>query len=226
MLDDLYKWQQLLGAIVGGVFALLVALIVARDARSRTERAAAMTVIAALLRMRASHRGARDAIVKKANDGDDIAFGLAAMFSIYPAVPSEHFSQSSAVLLHVHTHVAAHLSIIETVLSDVRHALNRWVRDQEDYSRRGGHIEKAEEKELPRSKGDMLIDAKTIERGIETIEQHANCVVPLLEMLVLSNFRTFQRLRLWFAPNEVAKVCAEALRSGEFPSNAPRDDGR
>lgn len=51
--DFLDKWKELIGAALGGVFALAVALIVAKDARSREERNAAVQLIASFTNLSA-----------------------------------------------------------------------------------------------------------------------------------------------------------------------------
>jgi hypothetical protein len=47
------EWPTLIGAFLGGLFALWVALIVARDARHRAERSAAMTLVRHLAKVTA-----------------------------------------------------------------------------------------------------------------------------------------------------------------------------
>ncbi len=41
----LEKWQTLIGAFIGGIVGLLAALLVARDARRREEKTAAMLLV-------------------------------------------------------------------------------------------------------------------------------------------------------------------------------------
>ena len=48
LVDYILKWQTLIGSILGGVFALLTALIVARSARHRDEQASGIIVSATL----------------------------------------------------------------------------------------------------------------------------------------------------------------------------------
>ena len=49
LIHVLREWQDLAGAIAGGIFALCVALLVSYLARRREERAAAMLVVGALV---------------------------------------------------------------------------------------------------------------------------------------------------------------------------------
>ena len=55
LIDVIFNWQTLVGSLLGGLFALLTALIVARSARRRDEQAAAMVVSATLATVRVAN---------------------------------------------------------------------------------------------------------------------------------------------------------------------------
>lgn len=50
--QSLKEWKEVVGAFLGGVFALSAALIVARDARRRSERSAGMMLLRYLAKVR------------------------------------------------------------------------------------------------------------------------------------------------------------------------------
>jgi hypothetical protein len=212
MLDLLNRWQDLAGAIVGGIFALWVAFVVARDARFRAERTAAMTIIGALTRLRAAYNGAVRAAPKEKGD-DGIAVYVAAQFALQSPLPSESFAPSAASLFHLDGHLAAHLTLIETLLDHIRHPLGRTERDLEEISR--NPIERRNP-DFPRNMQDKLADARMIKAYTQGILDHTDCVFALFDAIVLPRMRTYHRLRLWLAPNKRERWCTEALQSGKF----------
>jgi hypothetical protein len=213
IVEVLYEWQDLAGAVIGGVIALAAALIVAKDARARLERAAAMVVIAALGRVRANYEGALRPIRGKAKTDEEEAMGLATLFSLHPPTLPRNFAESASALMPIHNHLAAHLALADAVYENVSQAVHRWQDDQEHFSRAG-------DRKLPRDRGDMLADAKTIRRGMAQFSDHATCAEALLEHLVMSRYRLWHRLRLRCFPDKEEEWCARALKTGEFETPA------
>jgi hypothetical protein len=214
LLGALHDWQELAGAFLGGLFALLVAWYVATDARRREERAAAMIVITALVRLAGNYRAAKQQFEKGQDDPDRVVVDMAAMFALHSPTLSALASEAIHRLLMVHPHLSAHLSLLEMINSEVEASLVRWRQDIEDFVRSG-------EKEFKRSPGSRFGDAKTIARGTSTMVNHAACAVFLLNRLVLSRFPTFHRLLLAVFPGKIKKLCREGLAVGNFKDPVP-----
>jgi len=212
----LYDWQRLAGAFLGGIFALLVAWYVAKDARAREERSAAMVAVSALLRFAGSYRAA-EIKAKKDNELEDkITLAVAGLFALHSPTISASATAAMQRLLLVNAHLAAHLSLLEMINGEIEAALSRWRRDEEQFSKGG-------EKEFARNLQSMLADAKTIRGGASRMINHAACATVLLNRLVLSRFPTFHRLRVTIWRSGIDKMCREGLRLGEFRKPIPWD---
>ena len=210
------EWQELIGAILGGIFALMVAWYVARSAQRREERSAGMVVLAALLRYKGAHDGAIKTLKKEDRTEDNNAMVLAALYSVQPQSLEPRAIESMQRLFVVHDHLAAHLSLIAVVYADMEHPLRRWITDQETYSRTADAKGAPAKRALPREEADMLADARTISRGAKAIAQHASCAIRLIELLLLSRLAVWNRLCLRYFPEEIDRLCAAALKTGEF----------
>ena len=216
LLGTLYDWQELAGAILGGLLALLVAWYVAKDARSREERAAAMIVVTALVRLAGNYRTAKQYFEKGEDNPDKVAVNMAAMFALHSPTLSVSATAAIQRLLLVNTQLAAHLSLLEMINNEVDASLARWRQDIEDFVGSG-------EREFKRSSETRLGDAKTIARGTSTMVDHAACAVLLLNRLVLSRFPTYHRLLLAVFPGKIEKMCREGLAVGNFKNPVPWD---
>ena len=60
LMDILFKWQTLIGSILGGVFALAAALVVAMTVRRREDVASGMVVVSTLVEVRTAFEALKD----------------------------------------------------------------------------------------------------------------------------------------------------------------------
>lgn len=219
LVSFLRDWKEVVGAVIGGVLGVLGAMVVARDARNREDRAAALAVMAPLVDLRAHYSAARKAageIMPPPRDEDDAALRFAALLAAYPLTLPESFSRAAERIAVVHPHVAQHLALINTRWASIRIALNRLAKYSE-------HAGSATAKENRRHRSDMLMDARTLTNGLRGTVNDAACVVRLLQCLMQSRFRVWHRLRMRLSPDAIERQCSDALRSGTYPSEFPKD---
>ena len=207
-------WQEIIGAFLGGVFALGVAVYVARDARSREERAAAMVVVTAIVSFAGAYRAAKIRVESEENNPDRVKILMTTLFALNsPFMPSSA-SEGIHRLLLIDTHLAAHLSLLDMINSQADVALSRCRQDVADYVASG-------EKGFKRSEQSRLADARNIVEGGARMLNYAGCAELLLNRLVLSKFPTVNRIRHALFPDKLVKLCREGIKAGGFKEPVP-----
>jgi hypothetical protein len=111
----LHRWQNLAGAIVGGVFSLGVALLVSYLARNREDRAAAMILTAAFVSINARHSTLERLAKERAISAADLHKWLAEKLVQSRPKLSSGFEGALARLLLVHARLAVHLELFRTL---------------------------------------------------------------------------------------------------------------
>jgi hypothetical protein len=215
----LREWKEVVGAIIGGLLGVVGAMVVARDARQREDRAAAIAVMAPLLDLRGHYFAAKksaEGIAPAPANEDDATLRLGVLIAAYPLSFPESFSRAAERVSVVHPHIAAHLALINMRWATVRIALHRLSQDS-DYA--GTHPGER----LRRDRGDMVMDARTLISGLRGIGNDAACVIVLLQRLVESRFRAWYQLKMWLFPDAVGRQCREALRRGEYQVDMPEN---
>lgn len=203
--QHLKEWQELAGAIIGGVIALFVALIVAHDARRRSERSAAMMLGRHLLKLIAcwvhaqTHPEGRER-------GDYISV-------MFPHIP-EQYAGSLAAVATVHVHLAAHLNAVEYISADIARIL-------EARERLVAEAHKFPVGSLVRTNLDEEIAARdaTLAKWVRMGAEHATCAERLLGVLVFSWAAMSHRLRLKVWPSAVERICRDGLNAGAFATS-------
>ena len=117
LIDIIFKWQTLIGAILGGLFALAVALVVALTMRRREEVASGMVVVGDLTAVRIASE-ALNSLAAKENIGEKEypLWFSDKLVSSHPKL-SVLFEASVARLMPVDVYLAAHLSLFQRIYS-------------------------------------------------------------------------------------------------------------
>jgi hypothetical protein len=205
MVEFLNKWQTLIGSILGGIFALAAALIVAFVIRRREEVASGMLAVSNLARV----RNANEVLEKLATDKNVPAEEYHLWFSeklahLHPSL-STHFEAAITRLMPVNVAMAAHLSLFQTIYSETEIKIQRLA---EDYSK----LYKGEEGSRP--KNLMEADAKLITAYMKHAVQHASCAEQLINHLVLSPYSFFNKLKQYTCMKFEDKDCTKLLKEG------------
>jgi len=205
-MDDLVKffhdWENLSGAVVGGVFSLAVALIVARSARRSEEHAAAMIVISNLVqfisRVRTLKRLAEEQNVRE----EDYGMWVSEKLTYSRPKLSGTFEASVARLVRLHVAVAAHLEMFYMLARDIDEKIDRISDDFRELHAQG---------KPKRPVAVIEADANSIATSLSDAELHADLAEHMLTKLVLGSYPTFYRLRRILFPSDKDKKSIRAL---------------
>jgi len=210
LVDIFDHWQTLIGSILGGVFALATALIVASSAVRMARRTAAALLIVDLL-----------SIVDVAKSLECLAKEDGIEKNKYPLWVSEKlnwrrprlsssYDAHVANLVGVHEGLSAHLSLLKMVYFSLDDHLARIESDIED--RRTSHLPRT-----PRAPQATEADAKVVADGLKLTGAHAVCAAHLLEQLVISRIPSFlKRLRMRVCPAPIEIESKNLLRDGSI----------
>jgi len=205
MIEILHKWQTLIGAILGGLFALAVALVVAVSVRRREEVASGMLVAANLTAVEV----ASEALADLANEAQIPEAEYPLWFSdrllaLHPSL-SVLFESSLVRIMPVDTSMAAHLSLFHTIYTKVEVILARLSEDIKHFHEHGKTLRPLEHFEA---------DARLVSRHFQRAVRHASCAGRLITRLILSRVSVWHRLRrrIWMKQEE--KECLKLLREG------------
>ncbi|MBU4185113.1 MAG: hypothetical protein KKI12_00690 [Proteobacteria bacterium] len=206
MIDLIFKWQTLIGAVLGGMFALATALVVALTMRRREEVASGMVVVSDLTAVRIASE-ALNSLAEKENIGKK-EFPLwfsDKLVSSHPKL-SALFEASVARLMPVDVYLAAHLSLFQRIYSQIEIMLNKLSRDYSHFHEHGESL---------RPKEHMLADYRLITRHFSMVVEHSKCAEDIITKIILSNFSTWHRVRrIFFCMSQNEKKCKDILRKG------------
>ena len=198
-------WQTLVGAILGGLFALGVALLVAHHARRREEVSAATLLVGNLVSVQASHSALFAQADKEIVHGDALSRWIAEMLVRSRPRLSVLFEPSMVRVMPLCTKLSAHLSLFHTIYADVNHHLDRLEADFEEARLTG---------KLSRSKEALNADAKLAHEGFEIAAEHARCAERLLNHVVLSKLPMWHRMKRVIWPSKDERKCKRLLKKG------------
>lgn len=205
MSEFLYKWQELSGALVGGVIGLLAALIVARDARKREERAAAMTLIVDLVSVSAAWNQLNDRLGNVDVSPDEQAQWIVdRLLGLRPRL-LPLFDSAMFRVMPIHDHLAAHLSLFRSIYGQVENRLERLRQAVEQFR---------STRQQTLSREEIASHINLIADGFRRSVEHATCTRTLLEKLVLTRFASWHRLRLRLFPCPRERECSRLLETG------------
>ena len=196
----LHRWQNLAGAIVGGLFALGVALLVSYLARNREDRAAAMILTAAFVSINARHSTLERLAKERSVSAADLHKWLAEKLVQSRPKLSSGFEGVLARLLLVHTRLAVHLELFRTLYHEMDEKLDRI---DEDYKYFHEH------RKALRPPDIMEADSKLASDSFAAAVRHANCAEHLLGLFVFARFPSWHVWRYKFLPSNDEKECKE-----------------
>lgn len=205
LIDFIFKWQTLIGAVLGGLFALSTALVVALTMRRREEVASGMVVVSDLAAVRIAYE-ALNSLAEKDNIGEE-EFPLwfsDKLVSSHPKL-SKLFEASVARLMPVDVYLAAHLSLFQRIYSQIEIMLDKLSHDYDHFHEHGEPL---------RPKDHMLADYRLITRHFTIVVEHAQCAEDIITKIILGNFSTWHRIRRIFYMSKKEKKCNDMLRKG------------
>jgi hypothetical protein len=199
------EWQDLIGAIIGALAALGVALLVAYSARRREDVSAAMVLIGNLTTLMAAEDTIRRIAGEQKVDAKQYPIFVVSRLTHSRPQLSPLFESSVARLMPVNVSLAAHLELLGVIYRGVEHHVDVLRSDIKNYNERG---------ELLRGQKDVRADAELVEKGLTMTARHAACAERLLSLLVLSRWRVLHRLRMAVKSSKEECDCLEFLKTG------------
>lgn len=205
VVDFLWDWKELAGAFIGGVFSLLVALLVAYQARRAEEKTAATLLIGEFLRVHAMVRNASTSPGGQELTQEEQRYVLAEHLCRFRVKLSPLFDASIARVMHSDLYLAATMTLASSFIRDTEPVLLRLEEDVTSLHRG----------EQPK-RNDVTIDAdiNVVSSGYKLIGTHAQYSAKLLEQMVLGAFPTWQKLRRRCWPFQWEKDLDALLKSG------------
>ncbi len=201
LIKFLYKWQTLVGSILGGIFALFVALIVGHAVRKREEISSGMLLIADLANVRIASETLIELAKKQHITEDDYPFWFSEKLTgSFPKL-SPLFEASIIRMMPISPYLAAHLTLFHKIYAKVGMLVDRL---SEDF--------KLHKQGKPtRSQDQLKADARLVQKHFSLSVQHAGCAERLISDLILSKVPTWNRLRqaVWLKSDE--KECIKHL---------------
>lgn len=206
LVEFISKWQTLIGAVLGGIFALATALVVALTMRRREEVASGMVVVADLAAVRIAAEALNT--VAKQEKIKEKQFPLwfsDKLVSSHPKL-STLFEASIARLMPTDVYLAAHLTLFQRVYSEIEMMINKLSQDYDHFHEHGKTL---------RPKKHMLADYILISGHYNTAIEHAKCAEDIITKIILSRISTWHRIRRSFCMSQKEKECENILKKGD-----------
>ena len=201
----LKEWQTLIGSILGGLFALGVALLVAHSARRREEIASGMLVVGNLVQIRSAYEALTELAKENKISEQEYALWFSDRLVTMRPLLSPLFDSSMTRIMPSDTYLAAHLTLFHRIYQEVQIMVERIARDFEYFN---------EHKKPLRSEDQLRADANLVTRHFEFAFRHATCAEKLISDLILSRVPTWNRLRRFAWPKLDEKECMKQLKDG------------
>jgi hypothetical protein len=206
LVSFLSNWQTLIGAFLGGVFALFVALLVSYKAQRREEISSGYLIIGNL----ASFTSAIGILNTKAEKSkipdEEYNFWLCEHLLVLKPSLSSLYEASVSRIIHRNNRLGAHLDLIRTFSTGTEAPFSRINEDIEYHYLHGKH---------KRSEEHIRADASIVVRGYNNIVVHSECAIYLIPRLVTSNFPTWYLFKSYFFPNELDKKSMNLILTGK-----------
>ncbi len=190
LLAELEKWQTLAGAILGGLFALCVALLVASKARRHEEDTAAMLLIGELKPFVVAAQVLSETGSVNSTTPQDELLRQAVQLKRFRPHLSPLFDSSMARVMTIDTNLAAFLRFFQFHISEAEQCFARI--ETAEQLLHAGQGSTFTQQELLK---DLTLAAKKIHEAAEP----ANLAIPLLTTLFMGPVPTLRRFcrRFW-----------------------------
>lgn len=177
------EWKELVGAIIGGVFSLFVALLVAYQARRAEEKTSATLLIGEFLRIQAMVQNAEPSNDKTLSQAER-GLVLAEHLCRFRVRLSPLFDASIARVMHYDIYLAATMTLASSFIRDTEPVIERLAED----------VAALHRGEQPRrNEATINADIKVVSSSYRLIAEHAKHSARLLQQIVLSFFPTWYK---------------------------------
>ena len=203
MVEFLNTWQSLIGSLIGGIFALMVALLVAYKAKRQEDLSAAMLVVANLVAVKSASNALSQLSKENEISEEDLPFWYSEKLVRKRLKLSPLFEAYRIRLMPICAHLAIHLEMFQMSFNSAEEKLNKLSKDYHAFDKNSEGRRKVE---VIRS------DSKAIHREFEQAAIYAHCAETLVTKKILSKLRMYHRFRARFFPTIEDKVCISILK--------------
>ncbi|MDH5547968.1 MAG: hypothetical protein OEZ43_20515 [Gammaproteobacteria bacterium] len=199
------KWQTLAGSFLGGVFALLVAMYVAWNAKNRDEIVSAMVIVPDLLHIFAARSRIAEIAASKRVPKAKWDLLYATLLVKQKPKLSPMYTMSMSRILPVNISLATHLSMIDKIypilcerIDEIKEYLN--VLDSTD--------------KLPVSIDVFNGKIRNISNDMKLVSKHAFCANELIHKLILSKIAMWYRFVYLVRVPSAKDKCYTLVKTG------------
>ncbi|HBH37972.1 MAG TPA: hypothetical protein DDX06_06245 [Curvibacter sp.] len=207
LISFLRDWKELVGAVIGGVFSLFVALLVAYQARRSEEKTAATLLIGEFLRVNAMVNNAGSSGQDLEATPEQERHLLAERLCRFRVKLSPLFDASIARVMHCDVYLAATMTLASSFIRDTEPVIERLAEDV-------AALHRGEEPKRIDATIDSDIDVVT--SGYKLIALHAKHSARLLQDLVLGAFPTWCKIRRRLSPSRPDQELFALLKRGSI----------
>ena len=191
MVEFLSTWQTLVGGILGGLFALLAAVIVAKWSERRQDLSSAMLVVGDLVSVRVSFRVLEEMRVEEQISDSDYLMWILDKLCWQHIKLKQSFDASAMRIYPIHPSIAAHIEVFVNAYRALQARIDQVLKefDEERISANDPvYIQRLENQ------------ARTMLANFATAAAHADKAEKLITFLILSRIPTINKLRVMFLP--------------------------
>lgn len=203
-LEDLAS-KEVVGALIGAAGAFWAALWVARDARKRESRSAAMVVISTLGNMTAMAHTLKTNMPSGLSERSAARHIADNLVKFFPRL-DPMYGACIARLMPVHILLAVKLHQVSSVHETMVVLVDRLCADKQSSHQQGAPL---------RPQAEIQEDERIVALGLTTIQRDCAIAQELLDLLVLSSWAPLRRAGLW-----IGVVGSDALKAALKDSKA------
>jgi len=201
----IYKWQPLIGAVIGGVFALFVALVVAYKSRRYEQSVSAILLIPDLLQLHISQDKIEEYAETYNIPEDNRDHWMASHLIEFRPKLSPLYEVSMSRVMPIHPALAAHLNFVIKFYNSVEERLKKLEENMQNYKKTGHYLIDNEQ---------FIFLIKIIREDMRKISKHSICANNLLDKLVICKLSFIYRILYSFRKPFGIGECGELLKTG------------
>lgn len=197
-INFLQKWQEIVGAFIGGMTGFVAAFFVAYDARRRDEVTSAKILIGDLLAISGRTEASDQYVQRKEVSKEDKEKAFVLHYLMRKPILSPLFYVSMARVISCDRNLGARLYAFSMIYRNVEESLT-WFQDKYDK-----HYEAREKLQLT---SKMEKELNNIYEGLHLASKHAKAIIDLLNIFVLPCFLARVWNKLTFFSNKCGCEC-------------------
>lgn len=196
------QWQTLIGSIIGGLFALWVALLVAGRTRRQDDLVAAMMLYGNLNTVVSAKNALIELAGQQSIEPENLPYWAAEKLVRVPISLSGQFEASRIRMMPIDVYLAVNLEMFQKLYAQVERKLDAHSEDYRSLDSIGKPIRKPEI-----MKADAIIIWSTFQEAVA----FASCAMHIVDLRVIKKRRFWNKIRMRFLPTPEERRCRDRL---------------